>query len=310
MEEQTQDQPTAAVPGEVELQAGPTLASTVAEAMAAASQVHKERENTDQGYKFASAEAILGAVRGPLLERGVMLFPSVDNVEEVEITSRNGAKGNRVKLHVSFMFTDGREQLVANWRGEGQDYGDKAYGKAYTNAVKTFIRTAWLLPTEHDDPEASSPGERIPNEAPAWQREVTKARYDELWELLVARLGENTASAFVQGIGQSWTYLPDGVVAIVKALAPHIPILDDVHPLEAPAAIADDPAAVEPLLDDSPDDTPPAGSIDAPTDLPKDPALATGTLKAAGCTCEDPLGVRGTPTHDELCPIKGHGIPF
>ena len=44
-------------------------------------------------------------------------------------------------------------------RARADDYGDKAYGKAYTNAVKTFVRTAWLLPTG-DAHEAESP-ERV-----------------------------------------------------------------------------------------------------------------------------------------------------
>ena len=54
----------------------------VAAAMAEAAAVTKGSENKEQGYKFASAEAILGAVRGPLLKRGIVLIPSVLSIDE------------------------------------------------------------------------------------------------------------------------------------------------------------------------------------------------------------------------------------
>jgi hypothetical protein len=145
----------------------PTLAERIAEAMSEAGEVTKSATNTEQKYKYATAEAILGAIRGPLFARGVLLAPDLENVEEQEITSSRGTKGTRAIAHVTFTFTDGRESLVCRWRGEGQDYGDKAYGKAYTNAIKTFIRSAWLLPTEHDDPEASPSGDRMASDDPS-----------------------------------------------------------------------------------------------------------------------------------------------
>lgn len=283
-----------------------TLATRVAEAMAETEAVAKTGENKDQGYKFASAEAILSAARGPLLKRGIILIPSVLDVVEQEIQSRGGAKGSRVIIHIRFSFTDGVETLEQDWRGEGQDYGDKAYGKAYTNAVKTFIRTAWMLPTEHDDPEASDPGQRAAQQAPAWQQQITKAKYDEAWEALASTIGEERTAALVAAITETWGYLPNGYAALAKAFVGHLQAelqpygLDDVV-AAAQSQLVEDQVAEQ-------DDAPAPGTIEAP-DLPSDPAKAFGTLKAAGCTCPDPIGVRSEkPQLDPRCPISGHGI--
>lgn len=300
-----------------------TLATRVAEAMAETEAVAKTGENKDQGYKFASAEAILSAARGPLLKRGIILIPSVLDVVEQEIQSRGGAKGSRVIIHIRFSFTDGVETLEQDWRGEGQDYGDKAYGKAYTNAVKTFIRTAWMLPTEHDDPEASDPGQRAANQTPAWQQSITKAKYDEAWAALASTIGEERTAALVAAITETWGYLPNGYAALAKAFVGHLQAELQPHGLEDVIAAAQSQlvedreqtrAEVEQAREEEAqqvaeqDDAPAPGTIEAP-DLPSDPAKAFGTLKAAGCTCPDPIGVRSEkPQLDPRCPISGHGI--
>lgn len=311
--------------------ATPPLAARIAEAMAETEAVAKTGENKDQGYKFASAEAILAAARGPLLRRGIILTPSVVDVDEREIQSRGGTKGSRVIIQVRFTFTDGIETLESDWRGEGQDYGDKAFGKAYTNAVKTYIRTAWLLPTEHDDPEASSPGDRAGGQQPAWQREITKAKYDEAWQALAGTIGESRTAELVAAVTQTWGYLPNGFSALAKAFAGHLHAELGPHGLadliaaakaaeeearegrqqteaETSEAAAEEQATIAEA--DAEPQRPGAGTVE-PLELPKDPAKAFGMLKAAGCTCPDPIGIRSEkPQHDAECPIVGHGIPF
>lgn len=325
--------------------AGP-LATRIAAAMSEAEQVTKSSRNEQQKYNFASAETILAATRGPLLERGIVLLPSVVDVDEQEITANSGTRGSRVIVTVRFTFTDGVETIESDWRGEGQDYGDKAFGKAYTNAVKTYIRTAWLLPTEHDDPEASDPGQRAGKRQPVWQQQITKQKYDEAWGLLSATIGEERTGALVQAIGETWGYVPNGFASLSKAFLGHLQAelqphgLDelvraarDVENEDRETRDAENKAAEEEVLDavasgdeaavleglakmgatevsDDPAVAPAPGSIPDPK-LPKDPAKAFGTLKAAGCTCPDPIGVRSDkPEYDSQCPIAGHHIPF
>lgn len=322
-----------------------TLVAAVAAAMAESAEVTKKGENKEQGYKFASAESILAAVRKPLLERGVILTAEIASLAEQEVTSRNGGKGSLITIEVEFTFRGLGEQLtIKGWRGQGQDYGDKALGKAYTNAIKTFIRTQWLLPTEHDDPEASSPGERIAPQLPAWAAEAEPERKREWLTILEPIIGADRATALGGQLASKWGHMPDGAVAIAKAIIAEVSAelgddfmlvasvaADKRADLAAQAAageIADGPSPAEqpdaePTLDDvlqaeaaaqaqadAEAATPAPASIPAPN-LPKDPAKRFGTLKAAGCTCPDPIGVRSErPELDEACPIIGHGIPL
>lgn len=205
--------------------APPSFISRIAAAMAEAGRVGKDGRNTDQGYDYASVEAVLEEVRRPLLERHIILLPGKPAVEETEIRSRGGTVGTSATVTVDFTFLDGLSDAtltVAGWQGQGQDYGDKAFGKAYTNAIKTFVRITWLLPTG-DDPEADSP-ERVakPNgaaaELPTWARPSTSARKTELGGALIPLLGRERALAVAKSVQGSLGHLPDVLVAYTKLL--------------------------------------------------------------------------------------------
>jgi hypothetical protein len=57
--------------------------------------------------------------------------------------------------------------------------------------------------------------------------------------------------------------------------------------------------------------TPPAAVMTVPNIAGMSGEAGTDALKAAGCTCPDPLGVEsGTVVFDDDCPIPGHSIPF
>lgn len=270
-----------------------SLVARIAAAMAEAGAVTKSEVNRDQGYKFASAEAILAAVRGPLFSRGVILIPTVVSRQDVEITSRSGTKGSLVRLEVAFRFTDGSEDLVSCWHGEGQDYGDKAIGKAYTNAVKTYVRTAWLLPTEHDDPEVSPSGERTADvEPPVWAKPASGTARQHARDALVQLVGDEPAAQFMAAIEQyAGGAAPSIVTRTILGLATRI------------EQTQRDPSA-----------DPSAGSVsgDRPTTLDRAMAAFAGAsgLEPGGdpdCTCPDAANGK----FDDDCPIPGHGtIPF
>jgi hypothetical protein len=300
---------------------GPTLAEKVAAAMSEAAEVTKSSRNTEQGYNFASAEAILAAVRAPLLKRGVLLIPSEGQYETEEIQARSGAKGQRVTVTVTFRFTDGRDELlIPGWRGVGQDYGDKAAGKAYTNALKTLIRTAWLLPTEHDDPERSSPGENVgasPAELPKWAR---KTERPEAWLAALERhVGSASSLAAWQGMENALGYVPDVAIQVARLIAgllDRAQAEDAAHePTEPPPS--DDEGGV--TLEEARRlaERPGPGTVKAPENLSPDPAKATAELKAAGCSCPSPIAAQheaegdgpvAPEDVDKGCAI--HGIPF
>lgn len=200
------------------------LITAIAAAMLEAGEVTKSSVNTEQGYKFASAEAILAAVRRPLLSRGILLTAQPAAYIEREISSSRGTKGTLYSLGVDFTFRDGTgaELVITDWRGIGQDFGDKAIGKAYTNAIKTFVRTQWLLPTEHDDPESSSPGERVDAgkaaESPRWTLEATDERKVLLLDALEPLIGRDQGKALALAVKQSIGHVPDVLIPFARGI--------------------------------------------------------------------------------------------
>ncbi len=133
------------------------LYAKLAEVVAEVLSVERDGTNTFHKYKYTSAEAMLRALRGPLAARSIALLPSVTDIAEREITTGKGNASTVTTVRLSFTFVDGEtgETHVCEWAGQGDDPADKGLGKAYTNAVKTFLREAFLIP-QGDDPEADT----------------------------------------------------------------------------------------------------------------------------------------------------------
>jgi hypothetical protein len=131
------------------------LYAKLAQVAGEVSGVGKDGRNDFHKYDYTTAEAMLRAIRGPLIERGVVLMPSVTAVTEREISTNNGKASTVTTVHVDFTFVDAESGAMhkCSWAGQGDDPADKGLGKAYTNAIKTFLREAFLLPMG-DDPEA------------------------------------------------------------------------------------------------------------------------------------------------------------
>lgn len=191
---------TSAIAGDVVEQA-PELATLIAQAMADVQTVDKDRRNTEHNYDYASVEAMKRAVRVPLLERGVALFMHPQKVESSEVKSRGGNVGERVEARFDFCFSGhGQELTVAGWLGVGVDYSDKAYSKAVTSALKTFINAQWMLPAESgDDPDSTSPeyGQRggAAVQPPAWAAPADADDKRTLVAILERELGGNRETA-------------------------------------------------------------------------------------------------------------------
>lgn len=302
----------------------------LAEAMAETEGVVKDGFNQEHKYKFASAEAILSAVRKPLLSRGVILTQHIAEVERKEIVSRGGSRGEEITVHVDFTFRDGRseEHLTSRWVGVGQDYGDKAIGKALTSAVKTFVRGTWLLPTEHDDPERDAPT------TPMASREAAEDQVREVLAALAPHIGADNAKrllAFVQRdtngspitVGQT-VALSHVAQALVAVGAPADPQADqDIarqnqagEEPQAPsghvaaeitaevAAPAPAPAKKAPAKKAAAKAKPTPASVPMPHfDGSESYEEAIELMRGSGCTCDDPT----SEPHDGACPLIGHG---
>jgi hypothetical protein len=270
------------------------LVTAIAAAMAEAGEVTKSSRNTEQNYSYASAESILEATRGPLLRRGVLLIQRPRDWTVEEVRSRSGTAGTAITLELDFEFTNGRSTFtIERWRGQGQDYGDKAYGKAYTNAVKTFIRAQWLLPTG-DDPEAAPSGEWVAKDAPApapappaWTRAATAEERAKVIPILRALLGDDveqadeaTARRYGAALAQACGGFPIAVVEWLSVLPEWAEVAANARrgaqdaAAEEPDTPAPEPDLDGPLTDEEaaklgavPDEPEPSGPDEAPREL-------------------------------------------
>lgn len=139
-----------------------SLASKLAEIMAAVSHVPKDGTNEFQHYQYSSETATVAAVRQELATRHVILLPSID-VQHTEFVGPADKRSIFTTLKMMMTFVDGEsgEQFSQPWAGQSLDRGDKGMAKAVTGAVKSFILKSFLLPTG-DDPEASPAGDAVP----------------------------------------------------------------------------------------------------------------------------------------------------
>jgi hypothetical protein len=165
------------------------LHAKLAEVVAEVGYVAKDGKNEFQNYRYTSAEALLAEVRKPLSAKRVTLMPALRDITEREYQTSKGKASVITTAHVRFTFVDGEtgEREECDWAGQGDDPADKGLGKAFTNAIKTFLRETFLIPTG-DDPEADSATDsRAADRAPRQQQAqrngseyATKADQDAL----------------------------------------------------------------------------------------------------------------------------------
>lgn len=229
-----------------------TLVTDLAAAMLAAREVKKSSRNTDQNYDYASIEQILGAIRGPLLERSMIVNARTVDLVLNPVTSKQGSQGTSAIVTVDFEYLHGPtgDKLVSDgWRGQGVDYGDKAISKAYTSAAKSFIKLEWLLSTDADQ-HADLP-DAVATQAPAWAREARPERRDELAQRLLS-LGVDP-DVLLGSIEQTIGHIPDIVVSFARA----IPAGNQTSPQPAAADVPPAPAAAgDHFPQDEPDGPP------------------------------------------------------
>jgi hypothetical protein len=134
-----------------------SLYRKLSEVVAEVEGVAKDGRNAFHNYDYTTAETLLRALRKPLSARKVMLLSSVTDIGEREIRTAKGGASTITTVRVQFTFVDSEtgEKHACEWAGQGDDPADKGLGKAYTNAIKTFLREQFLIP-QGDDPEADS----------------------------------------------------------------------------------------------------------------------------------------------------------
>lgn len=122
------------------------IAAKLATAIGEVERIGKDGTNAHFKYTYTSAEQVYRVIRGPLLNNGLVVIPSVEE-------STTQGQTTILKLHLRLIDTETGESIEAYWMGEGQDKGDKGPYKAATGGMKTWLKHLFLLPAD-DDPEA------------------------------------------------------------------------------------------------------------------------------------------------------------
>lgn len=136
----------------------PSLVQKLANVLGNSERVAKNGFNKFHNYAYATEADISASVRTEMAKQGLMMIPTVENIEW-QVVETNGGKKEKL-CTVSWLFTmlDADSDAKIEFRnvGQGQDSGDKAFYKAATGALKYALKMLFLIPTG-DDPEEASP---------------------------------------------------------------------------------------------------------------------------------------------------------
>ena len=188
----------------------PTLAQKLAKVRSKMGSLSADKVNSEQKYKYISADKIL-EIGGDFLSKSeITVFPNVTSIsfEKVERPVANGQlpKAPRIDATVimAFTVTDGVENYGAQWIGVGSDYTtpDKAAYKAITSGHKYFLMKLLLIGIGNEDSEH--------NEEQESEKDSKETELKEEVLALCTEITELGASAREQTVALVKTYTPDG----------------------------------------------------------------------------------------------------
>lgn len=119
-----------------------TLASKLAAIGKEIGAVDKSGKNTQQNYNYIEYGVVAGRIRELFDKYHIVIVPSVENVNQDEVTNKFGGKGYHYLLEMSFTIVNGddtEDKMISKWIGEATDYGDKGINKAETAGTKYFL---------------------------------------------------------------------------------------------------------------------------------------------------------------------------
>lgn len=135
-----------------------TLASKLAAIGKEIGAVDKSGKNTQQNYNYIEYGVVAGRIRELFDKYHIVIVPSVENVNQDEVTNKFGGKGYHYLLEMSFTIVNGddtEDKMVSKWIGEATDYGDKGINKAETAGTKYFLMRLFNV-SEKGEVEADS----------------------------------------------------------------------------------------------------------------------------------------------------------
>jgi len=140
-----------------------TAAEALAEVFRRVQPIAKGRQAEQKagGYSFRGIDDVYAALHDLFAEVGLVVLPSTLDREREQRPRSSGTGYNyvtHVHVRLRFLAADGSSEELDGW-GEGADTGDKSTGKAYSQAIKSALLAAFLIPTEAsaaDDPDRTN----------------------------------------------------------------------------------------------------------------------------------------------------------
>jgi hypothetical protein len=154
----------------------------------------RKAEPSAGGYAFRGIDDVYAELHDLFAEVGLVMLPSTLDREREQRPRASGNGVNyvtHVHVRLRFLAADGSSEELDGW-GEGADTGDKSTGKAYSQAIKSALLAAFLIPTEdssRDDPDRtnSEPSRAFsPEEVKRAQTALDAARQQTALDGLVA----------------------------------------------------------------------------------------------------------------------------
>ncbi|MEU0719076.1 ERF family protein [Streptomyces lavendulocolor] len=133
--------------------------------------VSKDKENTQQRYKFRGIDDVMSAMAGPMRAHGLFILPSIAEHH----AERRGEKMTHVTIKMRYqVYGPAGDCLIAEVPGEASDFADKATNKAQSAALKYLLFTLFMIPV---DGRSIDDGDRDhPVEPPAEHRAERQQR--------------------------------------------------------------------------------------------------------------------------------------
>ena len=146
-----------------------SLASKLAAIGKEIGAVDKSGRNAQQNYAYIEYGVVAGRIRELFDKYHIIIIPSVDSVQQDEITNKYGGKGYHYVLTMTFLLINGddsEDRELASWTGEASDYGDKGINKAETAGTKYFLMRLFNVSEKGDeDADKTTPPEMVSTNA-------------------------------------------------------------------------------------------------------------------------------------------------
>ncbi|MBK6018537.1 ERF family protein, partial [Streptomyces sp. MBT53] len=140
----------------------PNVFGAIAAVMRDVMPVAKDKENTQQRYKFRGIDDVMSAMAGPLRAHGVFILPTIADHR----AERRGEKMTHVTITMRYhVYGPAGDCLTAEVPGEASDFADKATNKAQSAALKYLLFTLFMIPVDGrsvDDGDRDHPVEPTP----------------------------------------------------------------------------------------------------------------------------------------------------